>query len=152
MNLRVPMVSLSGWRTQHFCFNWQNFFWACKPPDEACWNELQLDGKWGREGALHWKVWVVTEMASCHQRRVLPLQSVELLLRSGCPSIDYISQHALYLGRVMWLVLTNWMWVEVMCTTSNIKWIRSRCAFSTRIIPICNRSERTLRPKKRAEL
>ena len=48
------------------------------------------------------------------QRLDLPLPSAELLLGTICPSKDYLSQHPLQLGGVTLLVLTNWMWTEVM--------------------------------------
>lgn len=46
-----------------FCFNWQKF-WSCKTLDKAEWSELQLDGRWGREGDACWKMWIVTQMTS----------------------------------------------------------------------------------------
>ena len=152
MNLRVPMVSLSGWRTRHFCFNWQNFFWACKPPDKAYWSELQLDGKWGRAGAPHWKIWIVTQMASCHQRRFLRLQNAELLLGSSHPSKDYISQHVLHLGESMWLVLTK---LGVSRSNGNIlqyKVNKKPVSILHSHYPHKQHTQKGLKPKKRAEL
>lgn len=66
-----------------------------------------------------------------HQRVFLLLQSAELLLESMYSSKDYLLQHSLHIGVVTWLVFTNWIWVEVMCISSNTKWERSKCAFST---------------------
>lgn len=113
------------------CFSWQNFFKA-----QSLWikhtgvSSSRMEN--GAERAMLpercelWRKWLAD-----HQSWVLPLQGAELLLGSTCLSKDCIFQHPMQIAGVMRFVFANWMWVEVMCISSNTKWARSKCAFFT---------------------